>query len=150
MRVFLSRAYQPFPLDLPRYAALNFDTTPEPRLDLKGLKIIRTHHSCFGLTPPEYAEHPDTLISDIPFDYLTLYAQAEEVHSDRVHACVAALSYGRSAQLYHPTPRGADEPIGAAGIRDRVTKLDMPAFDKRRDQQVELVRQILSNHFGAL
>ena len=44
-------------------------------------------------------------MSDCINDYLFLYANAKEVHTDRVHACVAALAYGNPAKLYYRTRR---------------------------------------------
>jgi hypothetical protein len=146
---FLPHAYSPFALELPPYAVVNFDGAPEPALDLQGLRVIRTHHECFGPTDPGLAKAPDTMISDIPFDYLSLYAQAEEVHSDRVHACVAALAYGRRARLYNATPRGhLFEAAGAGDVRRQLVSLDGAALETTRQAQIEHVRRILELHFG--
>jgi hypothetical protein len=44
-------------------------------------------------------------VSDTLKDYPFLYVNAEEVHSDRIHACVPALVYGNKIKFYHETPR---------------------------------------------
>jgi len=144
---FVPNAYTPLPLLLSHYIVATFDEIPEPQLDLRGRSLIRAHHACWDLPNHQYVHTDNTLISDIPHDYLTLYASAEEVHSDRVHACIAALAYGRTARLYHPTPRGTlFNSVGAGEIRDKLVQLDMQLLEKRRIAQVGFVRELVSDH----
>ena len=142
---FVSDAYRPFPLTLPPYIAVTFDALPEPPIEHGERQVIRAHHDSWGPIPARYRGTPRTLVSDIPFDYLALYAGAEEVHSDRVHACVAALSYGRPARLYHPTPRGSlFAAAGAPGVPERLTAVDPAQLRARKDAQVAYVRERLA------
>jgi len=69
------------------------------------LKIIWTNH-CFQpyLLPTVY-KIPDSFTSDIPYTYLNLYAGTKITLSNRVHACVATLSYGKPALLFSKTRR---------------------------------------------
>jgi hypothetical protein len=137
---FVSVAYRPPPVDLPPFVVLNFDSTEVPELDLGERHVLHTHHSSWGPVPDRHKRHGNTLISDLPQDYLTLYASAECVYSDRVHACVAALSYGRSAQLFHPTPRGGlFDAVGAGDIRARPVALPQADLNEKRDRQVRAV-----------
>ena len=46
------------------------------------------------------------LISDTPYDYLTLYACANEVYTDLVHATVVALQYGKYVWFERVDNRG--------------------------------------------
>ena len=99
---------------------------------------------CWPVLREEFARKTCTLVSDIPHDYLALYANAEEVHSDRVHACVAALAYGRKARLYHPTLRGSlFEAAGAARIREELVQLDLQALAQKKKAQIEFVRRVV-------
>lgn len=141
---FVSEAYQPLPLVLSPYVVATFDSMLEPALDLKGRQLLRAHHDCWGPPRGEYLREGNTLVSDIPYDYLALYASAEEVHSDRVHACVAALAYGRRARFYHPTPRGSlFAAVGALEIADRPVELDRQVLGEKKGAQVEFVRELL-------
>lgn len=141
---FLPEAYQPFETSFDPYVVAAFDTSTQPPLDLRGRRLVHAHHRLINPTPVEDSWPADTLLSDIPHDYLTLYANAEEVHSDRVHACVAALAYGRHARLYHGTPRGSlFEAVGAPRIRDEVVRLDMASLRERKADQVRFVRHAL-------
>ncbi len=142
---FVPEAYTPLSLKLPPYIVATFDSMPEPAIDLRECSLKRAHHDCWSLPRLKYTETCDTLISDIPYDYLTLYANAEEVHSDRVHACVAALAYGRRARLYHPTPRGSlFEAAGFEHIRDNLVQPDMQLLAQKKAAQVEVIKQLLT------
>lgn len=142
---FVSESYTPFRLALPEYSVLNFDTTPEPELKVHHRLVIRTHHSCWVPIPAKHLRDENTLISDIPYDYLTIYANAEEVHTDRVHASVAALAYGRRTKLYHATPRGSlFDAVGADGIRQRPVQLDMQVLEDKKNAQIISVREIIN------
>jgi len=141
---FLSSAYTPPPLTLSPYVVSTFDSKPEPDLDAKGRLIVRSHHECWGPSPTHYLRDKNTLISDVPYDYLNLYAFAEEVHSDRVHACVAGLSYGRPVRLYSNSPRSAlFDVLGVGSVRDKLTHIDGEMLEEKKRAHVELVRQVV-------
>ena len=142
---FVSEAYTPFPLQLAPYIVNAFDSTSEPKIELKGRKLIRAHHDCWGPSQKNYISTDNTLISDIPQDYLTLYANAEEVHTDRVHACVATLAYGKLTRLYHPTPRGSlFDAVGCAGIREQLTQMDMQLLSEKKKIQTAFAKEIIT------
>lgn len=144
---FLPEAYSPLPLILSPYVVATFDSVPEPRLDLNGRRLIRAHHDCWGPPRRTYLRTGNTLISDIPYDYLALYANAEEVHSDRVHACVAGLAYGRRVRFYHPTPRASlFDPVKAVGIKERLVQLDMELLSMKKRAQVGVVKEVITMH----
>ncbi len=139
---FLPESFEPFSLDLPPYAVANFDSIPEPTLPVNGRLLLRSHHSCWSVPAPHFRED-NTLISDLPQDYLTLYAHADEVHTDRVHAAVAALSYGRAVQFYHPTPRGSlFSVLGLNELKDRPVCVDREQLQRRKVRQIEMLRNL--------
>jgi hypothetical protein len=117
---------------------------PEPPkvrpLDIQGRLVLRAHHSPWpGLCKNTYFEMPNTLISDLPSDYLSLYARAHTVYSDRVHACIAALSYGSRAMLFaNNEPRlRMFERLHLREIADRPVRIDPERLlaDKRRETE---------------
>jgi hypothetical protein len=141
---FVSMAYGPVAVDLPPFVVANFDAGEVPNIDSGGREIIYTHHDCWGPIAEERKTKPNTLISDLPYDYLTLYANAECVYSDRVHACVAALSYGRKAQLFHSTPRGGlFAAMGAGDIRQTPVQLDPELFQAKRAEQIRVTAGLI-------
>lgn len=144
---FLPEAYSPPLLTLPPYVVATFDSTEEVCPNLEGRVLIRAHHECWGPIRNTFIHSGLTLVSDIPYDYLALYANADEVHSDRVHACVAALAYGRKAQFYHPTARGSlFDVVGAHDIRQQPVGLDMRILGDIKEAQVEQVRKLIKTH----
>ncbi len=145
---FLPDAYFPFEVTLPPYIVAAFDNTKEPEIQPGNRLLLRAHHESWGPLPVRYVQHGNTLVSDIPQDYLTLYANAEAVHTDRVHACIATLAYGRRARLYCPTPRGAlFHSVGASRIREELVGIDLSALADKRRLVVEFVAKCAKAHF---
>lgn len=118
---------------------------PSP-IDVGGRLVLRTHHSPWPtLSERTHFERPNTLISDLPSDYLSLYAQAHTVYSDRVHACIAALAYGNRAMLFgRKVPRlGIFERVGAGKILERVVRLDRENLYSEKRRQIEFLASVL-------
>lgn len=98
-----------------RYVVVNIE---EPRhksikdglvreLARKGNAIVYSDHKPYPYSKVSKLANKGTIISDYPMDYLVLYKNAEAVYSDRVHACVPAMSFGNPAYLFSDTPRKA-------------------------------------------
>lgn len=82
-----------------------------------GRTILRPEHRYSPHMTHKVYQHPNAFVSDEPFTYLSAYANSDLTLSDRVHACVATLAFGRPAMLFAPTPRAAlFERIGLATI----------------------------------
>ncbi len=89
----------------------------------------------------------NTLISDIPDDYLNLYANAYSVYSDRVHACVAALAFGKYARLYSTSPRAAlFDRVGASKISESLVKLDAAFLNREKKSQLSFLNSIIEGN----
>jgi polysaccharide pyruvyl transferase WcaK-like protein len=136
---YVADAYRPAPLALGDYVVCCFnDQHMEDTLGLSGRQVVRTRHYHFYLGERFKRKRDDTLVSDCAEDYLTVYAHADAVYADRVHACVAALAYGRPARLYAQTPRaGLFEEVGAAGIVRNLTRVDPALLADRQREQVD-------------
>lgn len=163
---FINDYFAPAQLALPEYVILNFDSIPEPKLCVNDKLVIRLHHSCCGIPKMllgaslkgrlvgvsllkdtlllKRFDKPNTLISDLPYDYLNLYANTEETHSDRVHACVATLSFGHPCKLYTKSPRASLlDRIGATTIKDKLTHPDTDKIEKEKKKQIKFLSEIL-------
>jgi len=96
--------------------------------ELAGRTIIRTDHRYNPFLPRKTYKAPASYAGDIPHSYLSLYANSTCTFSNRVHACVATVSYGRPAMLFTRSPRAyLLSRLGLDTIKDRPTALD-PAF----------------------
>ena len=124
------------------YVAVSFDKIDEPRLDISK-KIIRLHHKQF-YNKEEFFQQPNTIISDDPKDYLTIYSNAIETHTDRVHACVASLAYGIPARLYFNSPRAKllDKVIDK-DITKELVKVDSNMINKKKIEQINILKEVI-------
>jgi hypothetical protein len=127
------------------YEVVTFDATNPPD-DLRHPKNKRffAHHDLWGPLPKKYTSIKGTIVSDVPEDYLSLYANCGTTYSDRVHACIASLAYGNRAQLFSNTPRKAlFAKLNLAGITSRPVKLDQALADQLKKEQVEKTREVV-------
>ena len=150
---FVNDYFEPLSLDLPPYITFTFDTRKEPELKNEKRMIIRTHHWCWsesGFLKRVYYKggfnKKNTMISDLPEDYLTIYANTEETHSDRVHACVPTLAFGKPAKLYSGTPRALlFDRVNAGSIKNHLTYLNMKKIEKEKERQINFLSEILDS-----
>lgn len=141
---FLPEAYEPPSLDMEEYVIYNFDSSLKDLNLATDKKVVNLHHSLWPYMNKHHVDDPDCLISDIPYDYLTLYANTSATYSDRVHACIATLAYGKRARLYASTPRAnLFKRIGAGDLYDRLVEIDMDALAKIKTAQIEFLRDNL-------
>jgi hypothetical protein len=141
---FVADAHRPLPLRLLPYVVATFDSREEPPIASGNRSLLRAHHQSWGAIPHSHCANPNTLVSDLPEDYLALYASAEEVHSDRVHACVAALAYGVAARFYGTTRRASLlSAVGADVILNGLGKLDQLTLHDKKARQIEFFAKCL-------
>ena len=152
---WVNDAYTPLRLDMPKFIVLNFDKHPEPKnLNFNKKVIVRTHHSFWHNFPigqyfrmkKNYYDRKNTLISELPYDYLNLYANTSVTYSDRVHACVATLSYGNPARLFgSPSRVVLFEKIGASKITEKIIKPNLNKIEKEKQKQTDFLSRILKD-----
>jgi len=152
-------------LDLPDFIILNFDRSPIRQIfnkikinysDLQNLSIINIHHSCWPSTSivrntinlflsDKYIYQQNTLISDIPEDYLQLYANTKATFSDRVHACIATFAFGHPAMLFSKTKRAfLFKRLGLETVQEKLTYPDMMKIKEEKIKQVQFLASILN------
>lgn len=140
---FLPDAFSPAKFLERDYIALNFDASTEPNLEL-GKNVIRTHHACLGDLSDAWFTGENKFISDIPNDYLNIYANCKEIHSDRVHACIAGLAFGKKVKLYSNTPRAyLFEKVGCENIQTQLVQLDMDYLDSLKKKQIDYLKTLV-------
>ena len=101
------------------------------------ITIQRYRRKQFG-----FFENENTFISDQLRDYLFLYKNSKEVHSDRVHACVPALAYGNDAKFYHDTVRGGlFDKVLEKDISLEEVSIDRNKLKKEKESQSSFVRE---------
>ncbi len=160
-------------LDIPEYVILNFDNCREPAIvcDNKGslrigednyvikensrLKkhfpdrlaggelIIRTVHSVVGDGFKRILKGGNYYLSDVPYDYLNLYANATAVITNRVHAAVASVSYGTPVYLTNKTPRGSIlKRVGCEDVYKTLFVSDQEIVRKEKEKYESKIKEI--------
>ena len=160
---FLKDTFTPAKLDLPEYVVFTFDEMTEPNIEIKE-KIIRTHHSPWRFSSNQFFSkwdikmsiwntiHRQTniikkndMLSDLPDDYLNLYTNCKATYSDRIHACVATLSFGNPARLYSKSERSLlFDRVGLSLIRDNLVSLDRGKIEKEKKKQIEFLTEVFA------
>lgn len=158
---FVSDYFSFTKLDLPEFVIFNFDVTRFNKIvhsirnrsffknkkirvpEITDKMIINTHHSMWNI-PGEHLRSPNTFISDIPEDYMNLYANTQATYSDRVHACIVTLAFNKPAMLFSQTPRAyLFERIGAENIKEQLIYPDYARIKEEKTKQLEFLRKIL-------
>ena len=114
-------------------------TLPHRLMDVDSIKFASRH----GMNTFSIVGETD-LISDFPDDYLHIYGNAAQTHSDRVHACVATLSFGGAARYYDNSDRSwLFERVQCGGIRKELTTLNQAYIKEEKYKQIQYLKSIL-------
>lgn len=160
---FLNSAFKPLKLNSEEYSIFCFDGMSEPNIRIKE-KVVRTHHAPWKVLSNNFFSKKDLMIfaeslknsqrdlikktdmiSDLPEDYLNLYANCKNTYSDRIHACVASLAFGNSAKLYSNSNRSfLFDRIRLSKIRNELVKLNQRALNKEKKMQIKFISDELS------
>lgn len=134
------------------FVVLNFDI-PKHNIFKRELKnkygkghIIYTDHNPYPYIKVSKLAKKNVMCSDYPLDYLFLYRNVTETHSDRVHACIPTLSFGNKAQLYSDSPRIAlfeNVGIDVNEMKAQPISLDKDYLKDLQDRQIAFLKNIL-------
>lgn len=134
------------------YVVLNFDEPKHNAImkklekSLAGQNIVYTDHKPYPYSKVSKLSKCNVMCSDYPLDYLFIYRNVEETHSDRVHACIPTLSFGNAAQLYSDSPRIAlfdNVGLNIAEMKKRPVKIDLEHLKKLQDDQIKFLASVL-------
>ena len=113
--------------------------------ELGGYRIIRTDHRPHPMLRAKTYRSPGVLVNDTPFPYLSLYGNVALTLTDRVHAAVAALQYGKPAMLFSESPRlRLLEGLGVDEITQRPVWLDLARLEEEKHRVKNFIRQGLA------
>ena len=134
------------------YVALNFDI-PKHDVYKRQLEkifsdkhIVYTDHKPYPYIKVSKLAKKNVMCSDYPLDYLFIYRNVTETHSDRVHACIPTLSFGNKAQLYSDSPRIAlfeNVGIDVEEMKRHPVSLDMKRLEELQNKQIAFLAKIL-------
>lgn len=85
-------------------------------------------------------------VSDNIRDYLFMYSNANEVHADRIHACVPALVYGGKIKFYYDTPRGRLFDGLVTQTNEGFEIIDGDALNQQKEELVQRTTNLFEKH----
>lgn len=154
---FLGDFFRPAPLQINHLGIKAFDLTYNRNIKFpKDFTVLTLGHRLMDVDSIKYAYRHGIktfkivadydMISDYPDDYLHLYGNSEITHSDRVHACVATLSFGGKAQYYDKSDRSyLFERVGLQNINKELVTLNKDFIKQEKEKQLKYLKNILEN-----
>lgn len=92
-------AFDPRGFSDKKYEIITFNNTEEPiELRKNNKNVVRPFHMQYSFKKEDSCNN--MMISDTPYDYLTLYANAERVYTDLVHATIISIMYGTPVKCW--------------------------------------------------
>lgn len=101
---WIKDVYDPRNATVRDYNIVAYNRSPEPEIFKSFDNIIRVYHMNWGISSKYFRDN--MFMSDTPYDYLTLYANASRVYTDLVHATIASLQYGKHVKFERVDNRG--------------------------------------------
>ncbi len=97
-------AFDPRGLVEEKYDAITFNRIEEPiEFQLRNENVVRPFHMQYIYRREFYKD--TMMISDTPYDYLTIYANANKVYTDLVHATIVSMMYGTPVKYWKTDKR---------------------------------------------
>ena len=107
------------------------------------LMIVRTDHALNPLMLRRIYRGPNSFAGDIPYTYYNLYGQTELTLTDRIHAALVTLSYGRPAMLISRSGRASIiERVGGEDVTRKPTQLDMDVLAKEKQGMIDFLKTV--------
>ncbi|MEY8326719.1 polysaccharide pyruvyl transferase family protein [Lachnospiraceae bacterium 54-11] len=138
-------SYDPRGFSVKEYDIVSFCRSDEPEgFGAWPYPIIRPYH--FQWSARDIRCKKNTFISDIPYDYITLYANAHKVYTDLVHATIISLQYGKEVEYFYTDDRSdAFLDIPFLYKKDRSLRMDEDELDKFKNELVGKMIQAISS-----
>jgi len=106
--------------------------------------IIRTDHRFNPMMIKKSYAGPNSFVSDIPYTYLNIYANTIATFTNRVHACIATLAYGKPAMLFSNTKRARLlERLGLNEITQKPVNLAKEKLQAEKDNLINFLKKVL-------
>lgn len=122
---------------------------------LNNCEIVNISHSCWPsrnlirnilnfLFRDKYLYRNFIFVSDIPEDYLFLYANTKATFTDRVHAGVVTFSFGKPVMFVSKTKRALlFERVGLKNIQKELVFPDLEKIQNEKKAQLQFLSSIL-------
>lgn len=123
-------------------AILDFRKLPP---NLGPFTIVRPEHRFNPHIGLKVYRWPNSMVWDEPFTYFTVYGGSCLTLSDRVHACVVTLAYGKPAMLFSPSPRThLFDRLGLSDIRNKPMILEKKELEKEKKAEIAFLKEAIN------
>lgn len=107
--------------------------------------IVRTDHRYTPIIGRKTYRYPNVMVNDTPYPYFQIYGNAELVLSNRLHACVIAMAYGKPAMVFSESPRlRLMERFNIPEITIKPTCIDPGFLREEKSKLIEFVKMHLT------
>jgi len=107
------------------------------------MMIVRTDHALNPLMLRRIFRGPNAFAGDLPYTYYNLYGQTELTLTDRIHAALVTLSYGRPAMLISRSGRASIiERVGGGDVTRKPTQLDMDVLAREKQGMIDFLSSV--------
>lgn len=121
------------------------DVFPEYVQGISDNSIIYTHHQLTNM-PSSYIDTSRMMLSELPYQFVYMYALSKATFSTRVHACVATLSFGGKCVLLYKTPRSSlFVRVGCENITKGFCSVNKDLFESRKAEHRQAFDEIMSD-----
>lgn len=99
---WVNDSFNPKNMTCNKYVVSTFNRSDEP-YEVQNLdNLIHPWHMQYHLNikKTKFLSKQNIMVSDSPYEYLTLYANADKVYTDLVHATIPSLVYGTPVKYY--------------------------------------------------
>jgi hypothetical protein len=114
-----------------------------------GYVLVRPEHRTNPYFNWKIYGRPNGIASDEPYTYFTTYANAELTLTDRVHACLITLAYGKPAMLFTSSPRShlfaRMGLMGRDGIKKVPVLLDKKILENEKSEEIKSLSHIVQS-----
>lgn len=124
-------------------AILDFRKLPP---NLGPFTIVRPEHRFNPHIGLKIYRWPNSMVWDEPFTYFTVYGGSSLTLSDRVHACVVTLAYGKPAMLFSSSPRTyLFDRLGLSDIRNKPMILKKKELEKEKKAEIAFLKEAVNS-----
>jgi hypothetical protein len=103
--------------------------------------IVRTDHRYTPIIGRRTYRYPNVMVNDTPYPYFEIYGNAELILSDRLHACVIGMAYGKPAMVFSESPRlRLLERFNIFEITSRPVRIDPLLLNQEKSNLKEFLR----------
>lgn len=143
--LWVNNVYKPLGFSRHEYDIVSFNRSKEPDIfnNWKN-QIIRPFHFQASLRQRHLTKN--IVVSDTPYDYLTIYANAHETYTDLVHATLISIGYGVPVKYFHDSKRSyAFNAISNIYEEGGFLKVGITSLEAQKDIIIEKIRNSINN-----